>query len=165
MTGARFSTASAEETRALGALLGSLLVPGVVVALYGDLGTGKTVFVQGVVRGLGFEGYVSSPSFVIVNEYDARLPVFHIDLYRTEGPDPLAGVDYREFLWSDGVALVEWAERAGALLPEDRLDVTIRAEDRSTRELDVAATGETSAEVLRSLEAAWRAGGARQCEF
>ncbi len=156
MTGASFVTVSADETRALGQLLGSILVPGTVVALYGDLGCGKTVLVQGVARGLCFDGYVSSPSFVIVNEYDARLPIFHIDLYRTGGSDPLAGVDYREFLWGGGVALVEWAERARELLPDDRLDVTLRAEDRTTREIAFAATGPASAGILAALDAAWR---------
>ncbi len=156
MTSVGFVTVSPEETRALGEILGRLLVPGSVVALYGELGSGKTVLAQGVARGMGFDGYVSSPSFVIVNEYEARLPVFHIDLYRTEGSDPLAGVDYREFWWGEGVAIVEWAERAGELLPEDRLDVTITADDRSKREFEVAATGPSSAVILSALDGAWR---------
>lgn len=158
MTRADFATSSPEETLALGRILGRLLVPGSVVALKGELGSGKTVLVQGVSLGLGFDGYVSSPSFVIVNEYDASLPVYHIDLYRTGGPDPLAGIGYREFFWGDGVALVEWAERADGFLPEDRLDVAISIDGRSTRSLTVTATGETSERILDELSERWSGG-------
>jgi tRNA threonylcarbamoyladenosine biosynthesis protein TsaE len=150
-----FETSSPDETRSLGRALGRIVEPGLVVALTGELGSGKTVLVQGIALGLGFDGYVSSPSFVIVNEYEASVPVYHIDLYRTGGDDPLAGLGYREFFWGEGVALVEWAERAVDFLPDDRLVVAISAEDRSRRTFEFRATGEMSARALQRLAASW----------
>ena len=155
---ARFSTTSPEETRRLGTLLGERLVSGSVVALTGDLGSGKTVLVQGISLGLGFDGYVSSPSFVIVNEYEGRLRIFHVDLYRMDGPELLDGLGYRELFWGDGVALVEWAERAGDLLPAERLDVSIDSSDRSERLFVMRGEGTESVRMLESLSAAWDGG-------
>ena len=104
---ARLSTSSPDETLELGRLLGGWLAAGSVVALRGELGSGKTVLAQGLSLGLGFDGYVSSPSFVIVNEYDGRIPIYHIDLYRMDGPELLDSLGYRELFWSEGVALIE----------------------------------------------------------
>jgi tRNA threonylcarbamoyladenosine biosynthesis protein TsaE len=153
---ARFSTSSPEETTGLGRLLAERLVPGAVVALTGELGSGKTVLVQGVALGLGFDGYVSSPSFVIVNEYEGRLPIYHIDLYRMDGPELLDGLGYRELFWSEGVALVEWADRAGGLLPPERIDVRITIRNRSERLFVVSARGRANALILESLETEWK---------
>ncbi|MBD3349278.1 MAG: tRNA (adenosine(37)-N6)-threonylcarbamoyltransferase complex ATPase subunit type 1 TsaE [Candidatus Eisenbacteria bacterium] len=150
-----FSTSSPEETRDLGRLLGSRLFAGAVVALRGELGTGKTVLVQGISAGLGFDGYVSSPSFVVVNEYDGRLPIYHVDLYRMEGPDSVEGLGYRELFWSRGVALIEWAERAGGLLPDDRLDVAVESRDRTRRVFEFRAKGERHERALQGLRETW----------
>ncbi|MFH1502683.1 MAG: tRNA (adenosine(37)-N6)-threonylcarbamoyltransferase complex ATPase subunit type 1 TsaE [Candidatus Eisenbacteria bacterium] len=157
-TRAAFETSSPEETRDLGRAIGRLLAPGMVVAMTGELGSGKTVLVQGMAHGLGFDGYVSSPSFVIVNEYEGSVPVYHIDLYRTDGADPLAGLGYREFFWGDGVALIEWAERAVDMLPDDRLVVEISSDDRTRRRFVLIATGEESGRLLRRLPASWPGG-------
>jgi tRNA threonylcarbamoyladenosine biosynthesis protein TsaE len=156
---ASFRTHSAEESRSLGRRLGASLGPGSVVALRGELGSGKTVMAQGVASGLGFSGYVSSPSFVIVNEYAAGVPIYHVDLYRVEGPESLGDIGHREMFWGDGVAIVEWAERAGDLLPSDRLDVAISIVGPESRVIDVTALGERSAPMLRALVAAWAEGG------
>ena len=156
---ASLRTHSAEESVALGRALGASLGPGSVVALRGELGSGKTVLIQGVARGLGFTGRVSSPSFVIMNEYDAGLTIFHVDLYRVEDAASLRDIDHREIFWGDGVALVEWAERAGDLLPPDRLDVAITIAGSESRVFEMAALGERSAGALRVLVAAWTGGG------
>lgn len=155
---ASFHTVSPEESRALGRALGQLLGPGSFVALTGELGAGKTVVVQGIARGVGFEGYVTSPSFVIINEYRGRLPVYHVDLYRISDPDALYDLGYREVFWSDGVTLVEWADRAVALLPESRLDVAIEFAGPEARVLQATARGERSAGVLASLLSVWPGG-------
>lgn len=158
---ASFRTASPEESRALGRALGELLGPGSFVALTGELGAGKTVLVQGIARGVGFEGYVTSPSFVVINEYRGRLPIYHVDLYRISDPASLLDLGYREVFWSDGVTLVEWADRALELLPETRLDVSIEFAGSEARVLRLAARGDSASRILASLASAWPGGEGR----
>ncbi|MDZ7337857.1 MAG: tRNA (adenosine(37)-N6)-threonylcarbamoyltransferase complex ATPase subunit type 1 TsaE [candidate division KSB1 bacterium] len=116
---------SEEETVALGAELGALLGAGDVVALFGELGAGKTKFIQGVCEGLGVKRFVCSPSFVLINEYRGRLPVYHFDFYRIRDQEELAELGLEEYFYGEGVCLVEWAERALHLLPEERVEVMI----------------------------------------
>jgi tRNA threonylcarbamoyladenosine biosynthesis protein TsaE len=155
---ASFHTASPDESRALGCALGERLGPGTLVALTGELGAGKTVLVQGIARGLGFTGYVSSPSFVVVSEYDGRLPIYHVDLYRISDSDSVADLGYRELFWSEGVTLVEWADRARGLLPEARLDLTVEFSGPESRVIRAVARGERASAVLSSLVDAWAGG-------
>jgi len=119
------STQSAEETRAAGERLGRTLAPGDVVALTGDLGAGKTCFVQGLARGLGARAWPTSPTFVLVNEYRADLPIHHVDAYRVAGPDEMIDVGLLELIDGDGVTLIEWADRVAALLPDRTIHVAI----------------------------------------
>lgn len=146
-------TTSADETREFGRALGALLGPGDVVALRGELGAGKTVLAQGVAVALGFDGYVSSPSFVIVNEYHGRVVIHHVDLYRIADEGEIDELGYRELFFGDGVALVEWAERGVTFLPDDRVDVFIESVERDRRALTVSAGGPRSEKVVRGLEA------------
>jgi tRNA threonylcarbamoyladenosine biosynthesis protein TsaE len=134
-------TRSPEETRELGRSLGGFLLAGCFVALTGDLGSGKTVLVQGIAEGLGCAGEVSSPSFVIVNEYRGRVPVYHIDLYRVADSRALHDLGYREYFYGDGVTLVEWADRAPDLLPPDRLDVSLELAGAEERRITLLARG------------------------
>lgn len=99
------------ETQRLGALLGALLAPGDVVLLHGDLGAGKTALTQGIAAGLGVPGTVNSPTFTILKEYFGRLPLFHFDLYRIESPDEVTTLGFEDYFDSDGVSVIEWAER------------------------------------------------------
>lgn len=113
------------ETRALAARLATVARAGDLVCLVGELGAGKTQFAKGFAAGLGVEGTVTSPTFVLMAEYAGRLPLFHLDLYRlADAADALAGglLDERQL---EGVVLVEWAERLGEALPAGRLDVLI----------------------------------------
>jgi tRNA threonylcarbamoyladenosine biosynthesis protein TsaE len=119
------ATADAAATRRLGASLAAAAEPGDLVCLWGELGAGKTQFAKGFGAGLGVAGTISSPTFVLMAEYEGRLPLFHVDLYRlSDGADALAGgvIDDRQ---AGGVTLVEWPERMGDLLPARRLDVII----------------------------------------
>jgi tRNA threonylcarbamoyladenosine biosynthesis protein TsaE len=103
---------SPAETEALGEKFGRAAVPGLVIALSGDLGAGKTQFVRGVARGLGIAGRVHSPTFTLVNEYGGgRMKLFHLDLYRLETPEQLLGAGIEEYLKPAGVSVIEWAER------------------------------------------------------
>lgn len=121
----RFITNGPKETFALGKRLGRMIVSKTTIALCGDLGAGKTVFVQGLAVGLDVpeDCYVTSPTYTIVNEYPARLDLFHIDLYRLSSSDELESAGINEILDSNGVVAVEWADRAG---PDFSTDIAIR---------------------------------------
>jgi tRNA threonylcarbamoyladenosine biosynthesis protein TsaE len=130
-------TNSAEETRSLGEQLGRQLVPGDVVALVGDLGSGKTCLIQGICRGLGVRAVVNSPSYTIVNEYTGRCPVYHLDFYRLRGRDDLLALGYEEYFYGDGICLIEWAERAVDLLPPQRVEVHLERRKGNRRKIAI----------------------------
>jgi len=118
-------THSVKETQAVARTLAGFLFPGSVICLAGELGAGKTVFAQGVALGLAITEPVGSPTFNLVNEYRGRLPLYHMDLYRLDAPEALYDLGYEEYFDSDGVVLIEWAERAVGLLPRELLRVEI----------------------------------------
>ncbi|MEA3408754.1 MAG: tRNA (adenosine(37)-N6)-threonylcarbamoyltransferase complex ATPase subunit type 1 TsaE [Candidatus Eisenbacteria bacterium] len=151
----RFRTASSDETRAFGRVLGSALSRGAFVGFEGQLGSGKTVAIQGAAEGLGYDGYVTSPTFVIVNEYEGRVPILHVDLYRIVDARELEDIGYREIFFVDGVALVEWADRVPELLPPDRLRVVIDIEGPDGRAFAVHAFGDGATSVLERLRQSW----------
>jgi tRNA threonylcarbamoyladenosine biosynthesis protein TsaE len=157
---------SPEATMALGAALGERLAAGDVVALEGDLGAGKTVFVKGVAAGLGIDpGAVTSPTFTLVHEYgDAESPcrLFHLDLYRIEDPDAVQGLGWDEAVGGRGVALVEWADRAGGWLPAERLEVRLVVAGETARRILVTARGLRPGSLLRALLGAPGWGSRRQ---
>jgi tRNA threonylcarbamoyladenosine biosynthesis protein TsaE len=104
-----------------------------VVVLRGGLGSGKTTFVKGLAAGLGVRELVTSPSFAIVNEYEGRIPVHHVDLYRLSSPDEVELIDLEPYLNGTGVTVIEWPERAGASLPAERFEVTIEVDEEGAR--------------------------------
>jgi len=118
-------SASPEDTEVAGERLGRTLGPGDVVALTGELGAGKTCFVQGIARGVGVTTRPTSPTFVLVNEYRGRLPVHHVDAYRTNSVTELADLGLEEMIDGDAVTVIEWAEKAGPLLPKRTIHVHI----------------------------------------
>jgi tRNA threonylcarbamoyladenosine biosynthesis protein TsaE len=129
------------ETRQLGERMGALLREGDVVLLSGELGAGKTVFVQGIARGLGFEGSVSSKSFVLLGEYSGRITLYHADLYRLEAPEEVAELALDE-ISADGVLVVEWPERAGeGVLPEEYVRVEFEVTGEESRTVRISGTG------------------------
>lgn len=122
------TTKSAGETEAVGEALGDQLRVGDVVVLTGDLGAGKTTFTKGVARGLGVTQRVTSPTFTIVQEYEGRVPVAHVDVYRLERIQELYDFGFEELL-DDRVTVVEWGEAIELVLPRDRVDVRIALDD------------------------------------
>lgn len=117
---------SPEETRILGAALAPLLIPGDVVSLSGELGAGKTVFVQGLAAALGVQRPVTSPTFTIVHEYEGRYPLIHIDVYRLDSFQEVIDLGFEELLDPQAVMVVEWGEAVAPLLPRRYLDVVLR---------------------------------------
>ncbi len=128
-----FETADANATITLGERLAKFLQPGAVVALYGDLGAGKTTIVKGFARGLGVRETVKSPSFVIITEYQGKLPVYHIDLYRIKSPAEFTEIGLDAYLTGTGVCLVEWAERAEELLPPHTIRIRLTVLNQTRR--------------------------------
>ena len=123
--GERAVTRSTDETLELARAVGELLRPGDVVSLVGDLGAGKTVFARGVARALGVTELVVSPTFTIVREYEGRVPLVHVDVYRIDAVQELHDLGFEEVVRDDAVTLVEWGEKVDGLLPGDRLDVRL----------------------------------------
>ncbi len=117
--------ATAEDTRALAARIARRATPGTVIALSGDLGAGKTCFIQGLAAGLGITGPVTSPTFVMIAEYAGRLPLYHVDLYRTESLGEIRRLGLDEMLDGAGVTAIEWAEKGEPLLPTRAIRVRI----------------------------------------
>ena len=131
----RYESRSAEETRRIGEVLAERLKSGDVVATIGELGAGKTCFLQGLVRGLGVTETATSPTFVMMNQYRGRLPVYHLDAYRTESLTELLDLGLEEFLYGDGVTVVEWADKLLPLLPPHAIVVTISGLGDEPREI------------------------------
>lgn len=117
---------SAEETFSAGVEAGKNAQPGAVFALHGDLGVGKTVFTKGVAKGLGIEEPVNSPTFTILQIYDTgRLPLYHFDVYRIEDPEEMEEVGFDDYIFGQGVSIIEWPEKIEEILPENVIHVTI----------------------------------------
>ncbi|MDE6025070.1 MAG: tRNA (adenosine(37)-N6)-threonylcarbamoyltransferase complex ATPase subunit type 1 TsaE [Lachnospiraceae bacterium] len=121
-----FESFRAEDTFNIGKMLGENCLPGQVYCLYGDLGTGKTVFSQGFGKGLGIEEQISSPTFTILKEYhDGRIPFYHFDVYRIGSEDEMDEIGYQDIVDGDGVCLIEWAELIKDIIPVNCTEVVI----------------------------------------
>lgn len=142
------STHSRAETEDVGASIGRAARPGDVIALWGELGSGKTTLVRGIARGLGIpERAVTSPTFVIVHDHEGgRLPLFHVDLYRV-APADAPSTGWEEALASGGVTAIEWPDRVEPVLPADRLDVRLTNEGGEERRLELEPTGPRAARL------------------
>lgn len=121
----KYHAGSPIETEKLGLRLGSILQKGDIVCLTGDLGTGKTAFTGGIAKALGVEDYITSPTFIIVNEYEGRMPLYHFDVYRIGSSDEMFDIGFDEYISGNGVVVIEWAELIMDILPEERINVTI----------------------------------------
>lgn len=147
---------SPEETVSIGRVLGRLAEPGTVIALTGPLGAGKTVLAKGIAEGAGVADprEVTSPTFVLVHEYEGRLPIRHVDAYRLSGAEDLAALGSDEMFFGDGLCIIEWADRAAAALPDERLDVVLEHAGPARRRLAFSARGALHRRLMGRLAAA-----------
>ena len=154
MSSFRVVTRSARETRKWGAKLARLLQGGEIVGLIGELGSGKTCFVRGMAEGLEVDkgAWIRSPTFTLINEYKGRLPIYHIDLYRLSSREQIEGLNLREYLYSDGVSVVEWFEHLPADEVEDYLEIRIAYADGTKRDLTFTPHGEGYGKLLDGLK-------------
>ena len=138
MLDTKLVSSSVEETKKLAIEFSKELRPGTVVAITGPLGSGKTVFIQGICQGLGVKHLVTSPSFIIINEYQGeKFEVYHFDLYRLKNMQELINLGYEEYFYGPGVCLIEWAEKATQLLPENRIEINLRILSENQREISI----------------------------
>lgn len=149
----KITSNSPDDTVSIGRELGKLMKPGTVVCLQGDLGAGKTHFAKGVALGLGVEDHVTSPTFTLINEYEGRLPFYHVDAYRLEDEDEAYELGIEEYLYGNGITLIEWPDRIGSLLPGERLTVTInRGETDDSRNLEFTGKGQGLNQIIEELK-------------
>ncbi len=143
---------SPEDTVSIGCKLGKIIEPGMVICLQGDLGAGKTHFAKGVALGVGVEDHVTSPTFTLINEYEGRLPFYHIDAYRLEDEEEAYELGIEEYLYGMGVTLIEWPERLGGLIPTERLTVIISlGENDDSRVMKLEANGQAYLRLIEEL--------------
>jgi tRNA threonylcarbamoyladenosine biosynthesis protein TsaE len=148
-------TRSPEETARVGEILGAYTNPGTVMALWGEMGAGKTCLVQGIARGMGVseDTAVTSPTFTLINEYESSRGVmlYHFDLYRLGDVDELFDLGYEEYWFTGGICAVEWPEIAEALLPEKRIDIYLTIDGDSIRSIWIDMKGEGQTDLHRIL--------------
>jgi tRNA threonylcarbamoyladenosine biosynthesis protein TsaE len=148
-----FQSRSTSETIRIGKGIGSLLRPGDVVALVGELGTGKTQFIKGLAEGLGVgkSTYISSPSFTLINEYPGKVPFYHIDLFRLKLEKDAEELGLEEYFQGEGITAIEWADRIPRLLPGEILWVVIHYTGKNTRSLEIIGKGDRYEKLVEEL--------------
>lgn len=132
-----FTSGSPEETMQLGQELAESLEPGDVLALSGELGSGKTTFVQGLAKGLGVAEFVNSPTFKIVNELEGRMLLYHLDFYRINSEDELINLGIDHYLFGPGAVVIEWADRYPRFIPDDAFRIGIECPSETTRMISI----------------------------
>ena len=147
-------TRSAAETAQLAQMVGKKLHEGTVVCLDGDLGAGKTLFVQNVAKMLGVEGEVTSPTFNLMNVYEGICPIYHFDLYRLETEEELEDIGFYEYTEDpEGIVVIEWSDKFPQCMPEERVVVRIeKSDDGDGRHITLASVGERYQEFIKELE-------------
>lgn len=152
MTQLRITTCGPEETQALGRRLGEVMEGGELVLMEGDLGAGKTCMTQGIAWGLGVNEHARSPTFVLVSEYEGRHTLFHADLYRVDDPLEAEDLGLDETYGNGGVCVVEWAEKADSIFPDDHLRVVFSVAGPDKRIVDLSAGGDKHKALLVKLK-------------
>ena len=147
-------THSPEETHAIGQALGESATPGLVYLLSGELGAGKTTLTQGILRGLGSGEQARSPTFVLATQYEGRLPLYHVDLYRIDAVSELGELGLDEYFEGNGVSVVEWADKASDHMPEEHLSIHLEHSGESSRRLRLEATSSEYRSVLGAVREA-----------
>lgn len=148
-----FKSAGVDETTRFGERLGTLLSPGDVIALTGELGAGKTTLVKGIVRGLDVTDMraVKSPTFALVHEYEGRMPVYHFDAYRLEDAREMLDIGSDEMIYGNGVAIVEWADKVVGCLPKEYLKITLTAVSENERSIEIRSYGSRYDKIINNL--------------
>src|SRR5665648_589719 len=144
-------TNSPEETKKIGKEVGKLVRPGDLLAFSGELGAGKTCFIQGISKQLEVKDYVPSPSFPIINENPGKIPIYHFDLFRLNSAEEVLEVGYEEYFYGEGLTVIEWAEKIEQLLPKEHLKIDIKFKDRYERIISFISQEDRFKKFLKEL--------------
>ncbi|MEG6570276.1 tRNA (adenosine(37)-N6)-threonylcarbamoyltransferase complex ATPase subunit type 1 TsaE [Thermoanaerobacterium thermosaccharolyticum] len=148
-----FKTKSPIETEKIGFKLGNLLKRGSIVLISGELGVGKTVLTKGIAKGMGIDDYVTSPTFMIVNEHLGYIPLYHFDVYRIDDYTELYDIGYEEYFYGDGVCVIEWPEKIKPLIPEENIFIRMNMGDTfDERTIEIVSNGEKYDEVIKEMK-------------
>lgn len=148
----KFKLKNIENTNKFGYFLGTLLKRGDVVSLNGDLGSGKTTLTKAIGTGMGIESYITSPTFTIINEYPGDIYLYHFDTYRLEAVEEAEDLGFDDYLFGQGVCVVEWAEKIEKFLPEETIYIKIDYLGENERELEILEKTNRSKEIAREMK-------------
>jgi tRNA threonylcarbamoyladenosine biosynthesis protein TsaE len=149
----KFISKSLKDTERFGKTLGRLIKSADIICLFGDLGAGKTTLTKYVASSLRInQDDVSSPTFVLMNIYDGKIPIYHFDLYRLDNEDQIVELGYEEFFYGDGLSIVEWADKLGTLLPKEYLEIKLEHKNENERSIKCCAHGLRYKNILNSVK-------------
>lgn len=155
MSHKKIFSSSPEETISIGEKLARYFSPGDIVCLIGDLGSGKTTMVKGIAKGLKIsQTRVNSPTFVLMNVYEGKMPLYHFDLYRLEHPSEILPVVSEEFLYGEGISIIEWADKMGEMMPEDYLKIQLEHGENDGRIITITPVGRKYKDFINRLSQA-----------
>ena len=146
-----FKTNNAKETEELGLRIGKSLVGGEVIAMTGDLGSGKTTMTKSLAKGLLIDEHITSPTFTIVNEYEGRLKLFHFDVYRIGDIEEMYDLGFEEYIYSGGVCIIEWSNLIEEILPKDKINIEILYLEEGKREIILSGSGDRFDNLIEEL--------------
>ncbi len=148
---------SERRTLEIGKAVAKNLHKGDIVCLMGDLGSGKTVFAKGIASALGVDKHeVLSPTFVLIRQYVGKIPIYHFDLYRLDNPEDILNLGYEEYLYNEGIAVIEWADKLGGLLPQEFLKIELKVTGEKKRQLNISAQGAKYNKLLEKINENFR---------
>ncbi|KAF5062947.1 tRNA (adenosine(37)-N6)-threonylcarbamoyltransferase complex ATPase subunit type 1 TsaE [Sedimentibacter sp. B4] len=141
-----------QDTEKIGKIISRCLEKGTVLCLDGDLGAGKTAITQFIAKEFGVKEYITSPTFNIIKEYEGRLPFYHMDVYRIESEDDMYDLGYDEYIYSEGVTVIEWSENIRTILPDERIDIKIDRIDDNKRIMTIEGKGVVYEKITEELK-------------
>lgn len=141
-----------KDTEQIGKIISSCLDKGTVICLDGDLGVGKTSLTQFIAKEFGVEEYITSPTFTIIKEYEGKLPFYHMDVYRIESEDDMYDLGYDEYIYSEGVTIIEWSHKIEGILPEERINIEITRVGDTSRLITIDGKGKTYDKITEELK-------------
>jgi tRNA threonylcarbamoyladenosine biosynthesis protein TsaE len=141
-----------KDTEQIGQIISHCLEKGTVLCLDGDLGVGKTSLTQFIAREFGIDEYITSPTFTIIKEYQGRLPFYHMDVYRIDSEDDMYDLGYDEYIYSEGVTIIEWSHKIEGILPEERINIEIQRVDDQCRLMIIDGKGSTYEKLTEELK-------------
>lgn len=141
-----------KDTEKVGTIISRCLEKGTVLCLDGDLGVGKTALTQFIAKEFGVDEYITSPTFTIIKEYQGRLPFYHMDVYRIDSEDDMYDLGYDEYIYSEGVTIIEWSHKIKGILPDERINIEIQRVDDQSRLMIIEGKGKTFEKLAEELK-------------